>query len=94
MPDRGRQSRAQTSVVSRYGLQWESDRFKPRRHVIAYFKGENVELARLAHWEAWLPDVFIGVCDGCAFGGNPPHFYVNRLNTHDLRGAGTRGLRP
>jgi hypothetical protein len=67
-----------------YGLQWESGTYESRRYVIAFFKGENIELGWLAHSEAWLPDVFIGVCDGDAFGGNSPDLCVNRLTRHDL----------
>jgi hypothetical protein len=65
-----------------YGLEWQSDCFESRRYVIAYFRSENGDLAALAHREGWTPDVFIGVCDGCAFGGNPPHLCVNRLTRH------------
>ncbi|MFH0826170.1 MAG: hypothetical protein V2B18_25745, partial [Pseudomonadota bacterium] len=34
------------------------------------------------HNVGWVPDTFIGVCDGCSFGGNPE--CVNPLTTHGL----------
>jgi hypothetical protein len=67
------------------GLSAESHRLPTRRVVIAFLQRENQEVAEMAYLDQWVPDVFIGVCDGCGgFGGNDRSLCVNRLSTHGL----------
>ena len=44
---------------------------REREARVVYLETTNEHLYRMAQREGWTPDVFIGVCDGCRFGGNP-----------------------
>ncbi len=57
---------------------------------VARLKGENEEFSSVLRRLALLPDIFIGVCDGCAFGGN--EHCVNRLTTPGLTSSQARGI--
>jgi hypothetical protein len=57
-----------------------SDTFADRTIAVVSVTIDNREIQPIWHREDFVPDVFIGVNDGCRWGGNPKEFCVNRLN--------------
>jgi hypothetical protein len=57
-----------------------SDTFADRTVAVVSVTIDNREIQPIWHREGFLPDFFIGVCDGCRGGGNPKQYCVNRLN--------------
>jgi hypothetical protein len=51
-------------------VRFESATHGRRECVIALLREENAHIAGLVRRDGWAPDVFIGVTDGCRFGGN------------------------
>lgn len=41
-----------------------------RETTVLFLETSNEDVYRMAADEGWTPDMFIGVCDGCRFGGN------------------------
>jgi hypothetical protein len=62
-----------------------SDRYANRTLKVAYIQAENTDVGLLTFSEQWAPDTFIGVTDGCRFGGNLS--CVNNLSRLDLSPA-------
>jgi hypothetical protein len=58
-------------------VHWRSETHDDRTLAVVRLRTENETLARHAWQEGWVPDLFIGVCDGCRFGGN--QHCVNKL---------------
>ncbi|MFN8188070.1 MAG: hypothetical protein U0R69_13455 [Gaiellales bacterium] len=53
-----------------------------RRVLVALLTTQNEAAASLFRTQQWVPDLFIGVCDGCRFGGNTQ--CVNQLTRHGV----------
>ena len=61
-------------------VRYTSDQFGAREIVGLTIKADNRAVQPIWHREGWIPHIFIGVCDGCRYGGNPPEACVNRLD--------------
>lgn len=57
-----------------------SDTFADRELTVIAVTADNRAVQPVWHREGWVSDLFIGVCDGCAFGGNPRQACVDRLD--------------
>ncbi|HEX5557402.1 MAG TPA: hypothetical protein VFX13_07250, partial [Gaiellales bacterium] len=71
----------------------DRDPWPPRNVVALSVGGKNREWAGRMRREDWVPDVFIGVCDGCRLGGTPRDFCVNRLVRHGMSAGDARATR-
>jgi hypothetical protein len=60
-------------------VRYTSDQFGARDFAVLTIRADNRAVQPIWHREGWIPEIFIGVCDGCRYGGNPPEFCVNRL---------------
>jgi hypothetical protein len=52
------------------GITYDSKKYGKRRVSILFVAMENKDIFPIMQNERWIPDTFIGVCDGCCFGGN------------------------
>ena len=61
-------------------VQWSSkqEAYSSRTLAVLLLKVTNEQSALAFYQNSWCPDVFVGVCDGCRFGGNK--HCVNDLN--------------
>jgi hypothetical protein len=70
-----------------YRMKYLSKRYrKPHGFMVLQIRCRNRDFAAVAHPE-WMPEVCIGVCDGCVFGGND--HCVNDISCRALKGART-----
>jgi hypothetical protein len=62
-------------------VEWNSasERFSSRMLGVLMLRTENEQASPIFRAAGWVPDLFVGVCDGCSFGGN--EHCVNRLTT-------------
>jgi hypothetical protein len=61
-------------------VRYTSTSFARRDLAVISIKADNRHIQPVWHREGWLPELFIGVCDGCRYGGNPSDACVNRLD--------------
>lgn len=70
-------------LLTRYEAGPQDERgYPPRQMVVVALEAANETANVRMQSESWVPDVFIGVCDGCRFGGND--HCVNELTNHGM----------
>jgi hypothetical protein len=58
-------------------VRFTSTSLATRTLAVVAIEADNERMSAIWHREAWVPEIFIGVCDGCRSGGN--RHCVNRL---------------
>ncbi len=59
---------------------YTSTTFGERNLAVITVTADHREIQPIWHRGGWLPELFIGVCDGRRWGGNPREACVNRLD--------------